>query len=81
MFGESTKVRIKNMFKELSYECLLDFFKIPSLKNRKMSLCTFYLIRNYLVYFPPTGFLPSPMNHTSTRIYNPFGYYLPHAQP
>ena len=61
-----------------SYEYLL---KIPSLKNRRifLSLCTFYLIKNHLVYFPSTGFLPPPMNHTSTRIYNPFGYYLPHA--
>ena len=32
-----------------------------------------------LVYFPPTGFLPPAMNHTSSRIYNPFGYYLTRA--
>ena len=64
-----------------SYEYLLDFFKIPSLKNRRifLSICTFYLIKNHLVHFPSTGFLPPPMHHTSTRIYNPFGYYLPHA--
>ena len=31
-----------------SYEYLLHFFKIPSLKNRRifLSLCTFYLIKN-----------------------------------
>ena len=64
-----------------SYEYLLDFFKFPSLKNRRifLSLCTFYLIKNHLVHFPSTGFLPPPMHHTSTRIYDPFGYYLPHA--
>ena len=60
---------------------LLDFFKIPSLENRRifLSLCSFYLIRNHLVYFPPTGFLPPAMNHTSSRNYNPCGYYLPRA--
>ena len=60
---------------------MLDFFKIPSLENRRLflSLCTFNLIRNHLVYFPPTGFLPPAMNHTSSRIYNPFGYYPPRA--
>ena len=59
-----------------SYEYLLDFFKIPSLKNRRifLSLCSFYLIKNHLVHFPSTGFLPPPMHHTSSRIYNPFGY-------
>ena len=61
-----------------NYQTSYEIFKIPSLKN-SLSLCTLYLIKNHLVYFPSASFLPSPMNHTSSRIYNPFGYYLPHA--
>ena len=59
----------------------MDIFKIPSLDYRRLflSLCSFYLIRNHLFYFPPTGFLPPAMNHTSSRNYNPCGYYLPRA--
>ena len=71
------RICLKNY--HVSYESLLDFFKIPSLQNRRLflSLCLFYSIVNNVVTFPRDSVFPSAMPHSQSRYYNPNAYVLP----
>ena len=73
------RICLKNY--HVSYEFLLDFFKIPSLQNRRLflSLCTFYSILKNLVSFPRDCVFPSVMPYFRSRHYNPNAYRLPLA--
>ena len=73
------RICLKNY--HVSYEFLLDFFKIPSLQNRRLflSLCTFYSILNNLVSFPRDCVFPSAMPYSRNHHYNPNAYRLPLA--
>ena len=65
-----------------SYENLLEFFKVPSLKNRRLflCLCTFYCIKNNLVYFPCGSVFPPTMSFSCSRRYNHQVYRVPFAR-
>ena len=55
-----------------SYENLLEFCKVPSLKKRRLflCLCTFYCIKNNLIYFPCGSVFPPTMSFSCSRRYN-----------
>ena len=70
-------LRICSRNYNLSYEELLDLFKIPSLQNRRsfLSLCTFYNIIRGFVFSPPHS-LPLVSN---SRTHHPSFYRTPFA--
>jgi len=65
-----------------TYENLLDSFKVPSLQNRRifLSLCTFYCIKNKLVYFPCGTVLPPTISFLCNRRNNHHVYRVPFAR-
>ena len=78
LYRDGAKMCPENMHKKL-FRILLDLLQIPSQQNRRLflSLCTFYSIKNKLLYFPCDSVLPPALSCLRSLSYNTHALRVP----